>query len=158
MIDSRMERWIKGSIALHFDNGKEDNFLFVEGQQINMANQAAWTELRINGPRYVARSGDHYDVELEINLACTVKGGIDLYAIDKMVGIFRKLAEGPILINKYEDTTTLTPAEYVGCFTLRDNEPFPLEVIPWGQMSVDSPSGPIRVMNHTIDAYYVMEL
>lgn len=158
VIDPKMERWIKGSVAMHFNNGRGAHSLFVEGAQIDMTALAAWAELRINGPRYVDRSGGHVDIQLEVNLACVVKAGNDLYAMEKMIGVFRQLAQGPILVNKYLDAPTLDPLAYVGCFVLRDTEPYPLDVIPWGQITVDSASGPIRVMNNTIDAYYVMEL
>lgn len=150
MIDARLERWLKASIALYFDQGKEAYTLFIEGQDIDLATQILWTELRINGPRYQTLVGGNYNVDLEINLACSAKMGTDLYAIEEMVGFFRNLAQGPILINKYKDTD---PAEFIGCLNLRDNEP--IDVVPWGQVSLP---GPIRVTNTTIDAYYRLEI
>ncbi len=152
-LDPKLERWIQTSLNTHFNAGKGGYTLFLEGNEINLGDLPAYVELRINGPRYKEVSRSNFLIELEVNLACSVKFGANAYELANMLGHFRNLCDQTIPVSKYQDTD---PAEFVGCFILRNDEPNPIDIVNWGMVNVGA--GPIRMMHATIDAYYKMEI
>lgn len=151
MIDARMIRWITASVNKHFDDLRAGDRLYIEGQEIDLANQTTWAELRFTGPRQKEFTPGNYHFELDINIMCSAKVASNIYNLQNLVGKFQAAMDQEIDVYRYGDGDA-----YIGCFLLRNDVPHPLDVIPWGLVTLSG--SPISVNQTSIDGYYVMEI
>lgn len=100
--DARWPRWIKSSIAKHFDDNKGARLLFIEGEE-RKTNVAEWLELRIDGPYTKEIARDIFDITFEVNILIQVNANRDLYAVDRAIGDVMVMFAESILVKAYAD-------------------------------------------------------
>lgn len=153
MIDPNWTRWINASINKHFDQVATDGGtkILVPGEDpIEIRTRTAWAELSNNGPEFEPQSPEQYLVTTNIEVLCAVKGKVNIYAIQRMVGIFQAKMH-PIFVFRFGENPEDDNNDLLGCLDLTPGTK--IETIPWGWDSAEIPT------NRTgIQGFYQMHL
>jgi len=104
------QRWIKSSIAKHFDTNKSTLYLQVDGFYRPPTEASERMELRIDQD-YDEQSEDQWEVMVYINvLITTIKTFSDEYKLERNIGIVMDALTKSIQVQKYGDDDS-----YFGC-------------------------------------------
>lgn len=161
-------RWIKASVAKHFDENRQGIKLFVEAEDrdIDEDHEGDVFELRIDGPN-IKRFGTTWEWFLDFEINLLVSSAMrenDLYHFDKLLGIANVIFVPCIPIYRYGDNkdafgTTYDPVIDTG--TLLGNLQLQqdssgrdwIETHPFGQIRTD-----VKLQQATVEAHFRMEL
>lgn len=161
-------RWVKASIAKHFDDNRQGIRLFVEGEdrEIDEDHVGDIFELRIDGPD-IKKFGTKYEwyLDFEVNLLVgSTMRELDNYHFDKLLGIGVSLFGLCIQIYRFgndKDVTgeTFSPSKDTGSLlgdaVIKQDQSGRnwLEINPFGQIQTDT-----RIQQATIEGHYRVEL
>jgi len=147
-----LPKWIRASIAKHFQEGLKDIHLMLEGAPRQTNELTNWVELRVDGPYATKMSPTLWDYYMEINTLIMDKmDERDMYRIEKTKGILLEL-HTVIPVFKFGNGVDDTGA-FVGClmpfFGKRDK----IEVADFGILDVDT-----RIRVAQVEGHYILEV
>lgn len=161
-------RWVKASVAKHFDERRQGVKLFVEGddRDIDEEHEGDIFELRMDGPdikRFGASYETYVDVEINLLVASAIREG-NVYHFDQLLGIGAKIFIDCIKVYRYGNNKDINGIPFspvmdtdvfLGNLHPKHNRPSRdwLEVNPFGQIRSD-----IKIQQATIEGHYRMEL
>lgn len=104
--DENWERWCKISVVKHFDNGKGDTSLFVEGFRRATEELADYIEVRVDGPYNRENVKNQWRLYFEVNILVVVKTNPDQdpYRINRLTGRVTGLFTDDICVRKWGNT------------------------------------------------------
>lgn len=101
--DDNWERWCKASILKHFDAGKGDTSVFVEGFTLDTNELSDYLEVRVDGPYTREQVKEQWRLYFEVNILVVVKinPSADAYRINRLTGRATGLFIDGICVYKY---------------------------------------------------------
>lgn len=136
-------RWIKSSVAKHFDSNVSGITMFVAGS-IRPSSEDDHFDLRINGPDYDEVSAEYYFVDVGINALVSCIKSNDLYKPDELKGKVLQGFTDVIEVHEWQDGDA-----YLTC--LRKTGPILIDDF----FPVEEGS---NVLQSTIECHYMAEL
>jgi len=106
-MNEKWPRWLRASLAEHFNTNINGNYLHIEGQQHKEEEPDDRFELRVDGPDSKELPGKQYLLLVYVNLLVRVKQDIDIYKIDTYKGRGLKAFTTNINVFKYGDDDVL---------------------------------------------------
>jgi len=144
-------RWIRSSVIKHFEAARQGVHMYVEGRDRLSEEPKTRLELRIDGPNGKELSANYWQLYIEVNiLISVVRSESDAYAAERVIGIAQSAFTRTIVAKTYGETT---PAEYLGCLTLRTDG---REGIITSEFGLINSSQGLRQI--TVEGHYRMEL
>jgi hypothetical protein len=114
-MNTNWPKWIKASIAKHFDSNRGGITLFVEGQKRPATESTERFELRVDGPDVNQTGPVYYTLDTVVNILITsVSNETNIYRMDALKGIILNAFTSSIPIYKYGGDSTL-----LGCLQLK---------------------------------------
>jgi len=146
-------RWMFASISKHFDARKQNEHLFIEGQDRLTNEETDWLELRMDGPSQKEVSKGCFQFDIEINvLLSSVMNEKDYHKIFKLVGVAAAAFTNTIDIfklgNGVDDDDT-----FLACARLRFENRESVQISHFGQIDPDK-----RLVQATVEGHYRMEV
>jgi len=90
-VKSNISRWIFASVAKHFDNRKETNYLHIDGMIRQTNKLPNYTELKVDGPYMVEMSRNYFNLIVEVNVYIQAqKSEKNAYLYLQILGIVQK--------------------------------------------------------------------
>ena len=153
MYNPNWARWIKASVNKHFDDRRNNLFMFVEGSNRVTSTKQSYFELRVDGPKSMEISRNFYKLEIEINAVVnTIMGGKKLYNIDTATGFVASIFTRTINIYNYGGETG-DDSSFVGCLRLKQEFRDKLIITNLGQIDPNT-----RINRSIVEGHYYTEL
>lgn len=146
-------RWLFASIGKHFDDRKQNEHLFIEGQDRLTNEETDWLELRMDGPsqREVSKGCFQFDIEVNILLS-SVMNEKDYHKIFKLVGVAAAAFTNKIDIFKFGDGVD-DDDTFLECARIRFENRELVQISHFGQIDPDK-----RLVQATVEGHYRMEV
>lgn len=140
--------WCKKSLNKHFDEGKGDTHLFVEGFPRDTDSLMDYLELRIDGPYIRENANDHWRLYFEVNVLVVVKENHeDAYRIDRLAGRVADLFKPSIEVFKYGDLPD-DEGTFFGFLTLMPRQQERVQTSYFGKIRPDTDIYQMSVEGH----------
>ncbi len=149
MINVNWPRWIKASVANHFNNNLDNVYMYVEGEERKREEPNNRFELRMDGPDINDPSDNYFVLDLSVNLLIRILRSNDNYKLERMKGTGTAAFTGSIDIYKYGTDADVDDQSLLGCMDRVSN----ILVVDFGL--VESPS---NVIYATIESTYQLIL
>lgn len=152
-MNPNIDRWTLASVSKHLEDRRVGWNLWIQGQD-RPAVKSNLVELRVQGPTYrqISRTWVNYDISVLLGLYRIIDS--DAHGLARLKGAVKAiLADGPIMVHKYGNTTGTDDESYVGCFVLRDDVDRPIDGVDLGQ-----PDASIKEERATVEAHFRMVL
>ena len=119
-INQNWPRWIFASISQHFEDGKGDYPLYIEGQERDTKGEDIHLELRVDGPYVYHHSKGDFTLYFEVNVLIQAKKtGINYHTLYDVIGQVVALFVN-IKVYKYGDAVG-DDDSLLGCMKLISN-------------------------------------
>ncbi len=154
MIDvQNIPRWMFASVSKHFDDRKQGEHLFIEGQDRLTNEETDWLELRMDGPLHkeVSKGCHQFDIEINI-LVSSVMNEKDYHKIFKIVGVVAAAFTNVIEIFKFGDGPN-DDNTFLECARLRQEGREAVVISHFGQIDPDK-----RLIQASVEGHYRMEV
>lgn len=154
MVDvQNIPRWLFASVSKHFDDRKQDEHLFIEGQDRLTNEETDWLELRMDGPFYreVSKGSHQFDIEVNV-LVSSAMNEDDYHKIFKLVGVVIAAFTKTIDILKLGDGGS-DDQSFLECARIRTENREAVIVSHFGQIDSDK-----RLIQATVEGHYRMEV
>lgn len=149
LFNNNWPRWVKASIAKHFDTNKGDTHLHVEGFERATEGKLDWMELRIDGPYLKEHSKGEWVLNVEINvLLCVMVNAENAYRMEILTGRVTEIFEQNIFVYKYGDDSSL-----LGWLSLQPREREKVVISNFGQIRPDT-----KQLQSSVEAHFRMQL
>jgi hypothetical protein len=144
------ERWCKSSILQHFDNGKGDTEIYVEGFPRATDTLADYLELRVDGPYTRENANDQWRLYFEVNLLVVVKINpeADAFRINRLTGRVSGLFTTIIEVKKYGNGVG-DDGSLIGCLSLVPRNGERIQTSHFGKIRPDT-----DILQASVEGHY----
>jgi hypothetical protein len=148
--DPKFIDFVVNSVNKHFTDNRGDYQIRFEGQTPpEESTKPSFFEVRINGPRWKEISRNCYRVYMEVSLLCSSVISENAFKHMSMTSHLSSKMD-KIELRRFAENEN---GSLIGCFLLRPDVPYPIDVIPWGQ-----PDPTTKVMLASVEGYYHLQL
>ena len=122
----------------------------VEGTKRETQDKAKWFELRVDGPVFNEQSHRQFICKVDVNIACSVVGEDDAYALDRLSGKAASLFSYSIECKKY-GTGVGDDDSVIGCLSLIPGPKETIAIANFGLVRFDT-----ELYQSTVEGHYRM--